>query len=195
MMSKALVKTAAGGAALNRQQWSLTQQQEVAEGKEMEGVGEEGAVPHSWQPHFSASLPTNGTGTHRKNAALAKLELTAACKHMPAALRQLCTAPADQAGSAERPYWLPFIPVIFSVFIISDIIMAKPKFSLHTWMMNWSCPDVIIDNNRAKDIGVFCFIVSKCVCFSHPVYSPTSMDVIHFKMERKPKISHSVDKG
>lgn len=170
MMSKALVKTAAGGAVLNRQRWSLTQQQEVAEGKEMEGVGGEGTVPHSWQPHFSASLPTNGTGTHRKNAALAKLELTAACKHMPAALRQLRAAPADQAGSAERSYWLPFIPVIFSVFIISDIIMAKPKFSLHTWMINWSCPDVIIDNNRAKDIGVFLLH-----CFQMCLFLPSSL--------------------
>lgn len=33
MMSKALVKTVAGGATLNHQRWSLTQRQEVAEGK------------------------------------------------------------------------------------------------------------------------------------------------------------------
>lgn len=98
MMSKALVKTVAGGAALNCQQGSLTQQQEVAEGKEMEGVKGKGRSLCPDSPIFCLSAHKRQQDS-QEDIALAKLELMAACKHVPAAQQQLCASPADQTGS------------------------------------------------------------------------------------------------
>lgn len=142
-------------------------------------------------------------------AAMAKLEIPAACKHKPTAPRELCTTPAEQVGSVHG--MLLLVPIhscrILTSFICvftTTFFSCPPSaqvFLGHTdekliWFWRRTMElDVIIDNNWAKHREGFFFFASFFPNVSASLIQSESMDVIDFKMETIPKGSSSIDEG
>lgn len=144
----------------------------------------ESAAPQSWQPHSSGSLPTNSTRTHRigQHQPTWSSQLHANIRSLPWGKAALALQIRLKV-SAERSHLVPFLPVIFSVFISPDIcflmatfISCPPSFLCMHDKLIWSWRrtmelNVIADNNWAKYIWSF-FLAS---FFPNVSASPSSL--------------------